>query len=410
MAFNGSGVFVRLYNWVNDAAANIKIRADRMDAEMDGFATGLTTCITKNGQTTITANLPMAGFRHTGCGDAAADTDYLTQGQLKTGTYTLTNKTLTAPTLTAPVITGGATITGTVTINGAVSGSGVDAGGFRNRFRNGNMDVWQRGTSGTITAGSPALTADGWYVSSTGANVPWAQVAGRASTLYALKVTGAASVTNVLFKQRIEALIAAVLYPNATAQVTVQAKIYNNTGASITPTLTVKHADASNNFSAMTTDVNAVSLQACPNTTLTTVAYTFASASGTANGLEVTIDCGNNFGTSGKSVEISELDIRVTPNVTTGLNSSPPPIEFRHYPAEYTLCTRYYWTAGSIYVAALVSGTIAVTGISYPTEMISAPTINGGGAGFTGVATTKNATYFYQTTTNAQSLTFTAEL
>ena len=58
MAFNGSGVFVRLYNWVNDAAANIKIRADRMDNEMDGFATGLSSCITKDGQTTITANLP----------------------------------------------------------------------------------------------------------------------------------------------------------------------------------------------------------------------------------------------------------------------------------------------------------------------------------------------------------------
>jgi hypothetical protein len=60
MAFNGSGVFVRLYNWANDKAANIKIRADRMDAEMDGFATGLTTCITKDGQTTTSALIPFA--------------------------------------------------------------------------------------------------------------------------------------------------------------------------------------------------------------------------------------------------------------------------------------------------------------------------------------------------------------
>jgi len=32
------------------------------------LATGLSTCITKDGQTTITANLPMATYRHTGGG------------------------------------------------------------------------------------------------------------------------------------------------------------------------------------------------------------------------------------------------------------------------------------------------------------------------------------------------------
>lgn len=85
MAFNGSGTFQRLYNWVNDAAANIKIRADRMDNEMDGIATGLSTCITKNGQTTITANLPMATYRHTGVGAGVARTDYARLDQLQDG-------------------------------------------------------------------------------------------------------------------------------------------------------------------------------------------------------------------------------------------------------------------------------------------------------------------------------------
>lgn len=85
MAFNGSGVFVRIYNWVNDAASNIKIRADRMDNEMNGFATGLTTCITKDGQTTPTANLPMAGFAHTGVGDGATRTYYTSIAQTQDG-------------------------------------------------------------------------------------------------------------------------------------------------------------------------------------------------------------------------------------------------------------------------------------------------------------------------------------
>lgn len=85
MPYNGSGVFVRLYSWVNDAAANIKIRADRMDNEMNGMATGLSTCITKDGQTTITANLPMAGFRHTGTGAGTSRTDYTRLDQAQDG-------------------------------------------------------------------------------------------------------------------------------------------------------------------------------------------------------------------------------------------------------------------------------------------------------------------------------------
>ena len=85
MAFNGNGVFVRLYNWANDKAAGIKVRADRSDAELDGIATGLSTCITKDGQTTVTANLPMATYRHTGVGNASARTDYAAAGQVQDG-------------------------------------------------------------------------------------------------------------------------------------------------------------------------------------------------------------------------------------------------------------------------------------------------------------------------------------
>jgi hypothetical protein len=75
MAFNGSGTFVRLYNWVTDAANGIFVRADRMDAEMDGMATGLSTCLTKDGQTTPTANIPMGGFKITGLGQGTGNTD-----------------------------------------------------------------------------------------------------------------------------------------------------------------------------------------------------------------------------------------------------------------------------------------------------------------------------------------------
>jgi len=77
MPFNGSGVFSRVYNWVTDRDNAIKVRADRMDAEFDGIATGLSNCITRDGQTTISANIPFNDKRITGLGDATADTDAL---------------------------------------------------------------------------------------------------------------------------------------------------------------------------------------------------------------------------------------------------------------------------------------------------------------------------------------------
>lgn len=99
--FNGSGTFVRTYSWQNDAAANIKIRADRMDTEDNGFATGLSTCITKDGQTTITANLPMAGYLHTGVGAATARTNYAQTAQVQDGSLNWVDGGGTADAITA---------------------------------------------------------------------------------------------------------------------------------------------------------------------------------------------------------------------------------------------------------------------------------------------------------------------
>ena len=87
MPYNGSGTFLRVRNWVNDAASNIRIRADRHDTEDDNFASGLTQCITKDGQTTITANLPMAGFKHTGVGLATQSSHYSRYDQVSEGKF-----------------------------------------------------------------------------------------------------------------------------------------------------------------------------------------------------------------------------------------------------------------------------------------------------------------------------------
>lgn len=87
MSFNGSGVFQRLYNWVNDANAGIKILSTRMDAEDTGFATGLSNCICKDGQTTITADLPMANFKFTGVGNAALRNQFAAVNQVQDSVF-----------------------------------------------------------------------------------------------------------------------------------------------------------------------------------------------------------------------------------------------------------------------------------------------------------------------------------
>lgn len=88
MAFNGTGTFERIYNWVTDKVNNIKITASRFDTEMDGMATGLSTCITKDGQTTITNNIPFNSKKITGLSAGSARTDSLNIGQVQDGQFT----------------------------------------------------------------------------------------------------------------------------------------------------------------------------------------------------------------------------------------------------------------------------------------------------------------------------------
>lgn len=90
MAFNGSGTFTRNNGthtgstvWAQDNAAGTKIVDTIHDTHDQDIATGLSTCITKDGQTTITADLPMATFKHTGVGNGTARTHYTSIGQLQ---------------------------------------------------------------------------------------------------------------------------------------------------------------------------------------------------------------------------------------------------------------------------------------------------------------------------------------
>ena len=88
MPRNGSGTQTRLYNWVSDKANSTPVTASRMEAEMDDMTPSLSNSIAKDGQTTITANIPFNSNKITGLTNGSDRTDSIALGQVQDGTYT----------------------------------------------------------------------------------------------------------------------------------------------------------------------------------------------------------------------------------------------------------------------------------------------------------------------------------
>lgn len=85
MSWNGAGQFVRNFSWVNDAANNIPITATRVDSDTNDITgNGFGNTLTRDGQGSATANLPMNGFKHTNCAVGVNPTDYATMAQIAT--------------------------------------------------------------------------------------------------------------------------------------------------------------------------------------------------------------------------------------------------------------------------------------------------------------------------------------
>lgn len=268
--------------------------------------------------------------------------------------------------------------------------AGADFGrGFGNVLRNGTFMSWPGGTSGTITtgpSGSAAISAAGWAVIPTGASVTWAQVTtGNNGAAQSLKVTGAASVTDVVIGQRIESYDAAQI---AGKTCTFQAAIYNNTGGSITPTLATRYAGSADNWTSPVADLAATNLQSCANAAWTVVSYTLAVHASAINGYEIKLDFGNNFSTTGKYVQISAADLRPTAGVSTGLNSSPPVPELTDVQTTLEKCARFQQTSydngtapGAATAVGMVGaatdyGQIGTGSVVFPVPMRATPTVS----------------------------------
>jgi hypothetical protein len=137
VSFNGTGTFV-INSSGQPVVSGTVISATVFNALTADLATGLSTCITKDGQTTPTNNIPMGGFKITGLGAGTVGGDAVRLSQLQAGTAQLLTvsgtDTLTAlgtPALTAYAagnlfyFVAAATNTTSVTLN--VDGLGAKA-------------------------------------------------------------------------------------------------------------------------------------------------------------------------------------------------------------------------------------------------------------------------------------------
>jgi hypothetical protein len=235
---------------------------------------------------------------------------------------TLQNASSANPNITLDT-SGNATVGGTLAMSGSFA---------RNRLINGDMSVYQRGSVAATTAG--AYTLDRWFVTPTGATVTVTQSTSVVPTGFAdsLNVAGAASVTNVAVRQRIESVNTQDLASGV--QVTVSGWIRQSTGSAVTTaTIALAAPTALDNYTSTTSAATTYTLPSIPNATWTTFSNTFTLTTSCVNGLQVTIALGTGLTSGSFNLTGAQLEV----------GSVATPFERRQYGQELALCQRYYF-------------------------------------------------------------------
>ena len=248
---------------------------------------------------------------------------------------------------------------------------------FKNGFINGNLQVWQRGTTAkSCPAATKTWRADRWFARPVGAAITYAQsatVPSGAIATYSALLTGAAAVTTVDFGQRIESTDAIT---NWQRERTFSAYIYNDTGSSFTPKLRLNTPSAADNYATNTNLLDAT-LQTCPSGAWTQVSTTFngSSYANSTNGIELVLRIPDGSLTStGKSVKITQLQCEPGSVITA---QEPRLITF-----ELILCQRYCLKLGGangqVVGFASTADNLENKGIfTYPTTMRAKPVFDG---------------------------------
>ncbi len=103
MSFNGSGVF-NINTAGQPVVSGTVISATAFNALTADLATGLSTCLTKDGQTNPTANIPMANYKFTGLGAGTDATDSANLSQVQSTVVKLIGTISGADTITGSLV------------------------------------------------------------------------------------------------------------------------------------------------------------------------------------------------------------------------------------------------------------------------------------------------------------------
>lgn len=255
-----------------------------------------------------------------------------------------------------------------------------NTGGFINKFRNGNVNVAQRGTSGNLTSTATTIV-DGWYATGIyGASTSggtWSLASGGGTfnnQIGNLSLTASGSGTGTItLTQNIESFDAVALSNN---QCAFQVFFVNFTSSALTPTITTSYANSADNFSAVTQDLAATNLQTIGAGASGVLSYILPVSPNAYLGYQIKVTIGNI--PAGTNFRIGNFDIRVTTGNATGLNSMPPVCEFPQMGLEVPRNKRYLdgfgETAGIVGIAYATSTTAFGVYIPFKNKMRAAPT------------------------------------
>lgn len=195
-----------------------------------------------------------------------------------------------------------------------------DGASNANYFLNPNFSAvkWTRGTTPvTCPATEQTYRADDWWATPAGAAVTYERVQAGPNnlSLHSAQLTGATSVTTVDFGQDIPSHIATGLC----AAITVSIHVYNNTGATLTPSLRIDTANSLDVFSAVTNRVNTAS--STPQSTATWQKHTWqvdlSAVPACANGLRVALRfASGSLNAGGKTLRIAQAKIELGSTAT----------------------------------------------------------------------------------------------
>jgi len=302
--------------------------------------------------------------------------------------------------------------------------------GFKNRIINGAMMIDQRNAGASVTGNNSVFSVDRWKVGATQSSKFTMQQVTDAPAGFknSLKITSSsaytvtssdefemiqfiegnnvadlnwgtanASAVTLSFqaKSSLTGTFGGVLYNNAANRSYIFSYTINSANTWESKSVTIA-GDTSGTWETGTSSGIAVLFCIGAGSTLLSTAGSWSSTFYRGPTGQVSV-----VGTNAATWQITGVQLEKGSTATS--------FDYRPYGAELALCQRYYYNNSSAYVALLVSG-VAVTGESFPTAMRAAPTVAGGGTGFTTVVTSTVGVVYYQTTTAGASLTFTAEL